>query len=219
MKQLSMMTAGTVFIALGTFGTVPANAALLDFTFTTSSGGTGFFTLNTDAVPDPNPALLLADLEEGIAYTGAISNFSVSSPNVNLSNAIGDYAVFPSLDFSDFLGLPEIPSDTRLYSAAYFPTGCITATDSTCPVGLTIAYTGNELALPALSDNPRSYSTVFDIARFDPQTGEFLDNDVIVRFQPVPESSSVPSILTVAIGGASLLLKRKMNKKKAVIKF
>lgn len=56
--QKSFLTfIGTTFIALATFGIVPARAALLNFNFTTESGSMGSFILDTDAASDPDPAI------------------------------------------------------------------------------------------------------------------------------------------------------------------
>ena len=78
--KLSMATTGAVFIAL--VGTVPATAASLDFSFTTSSGGTGFFTLDTDTPPVSEPAILEPNIPDafGILYPKAASNYSFYRP-------------------------------------------------------------------------------------------------------------------------------------------
>ena len=74
-KKLSIATAGAAFIALGTFGTAPATAASLDFSFTTQSGGKGTFTLDTDTAPAPEPTLRFnvdgSVFAQGIACTSA----------------------------------------------------------------------------------------------------------------------------------------------------
>ena len=44
MKRLSMAVAGAAFITLGTVAVSPAQAALLDFSFTSESRATGTFT-------------------------------------------------------------------------------------------------------------------------------------------------------------------------------
>jgi hypothetical protein len=143
-KKLSMATAGAAFIALGVSTTAPATAASLDFSFTTESGGTGSFTLDTDTAPDPNPALVGpagGPFEEaGTVYTSAISNFSVSTPDVNLSGVTADFHIDPVLDFGDVFGIPDIKA---VVSSVAFPVGCLTATDFVCPVDVPIAYVGN----------------------------------------------------------------------------
>ena len=214
-KKLSMATAGAAFIALGVSTTVPATAASLDFSFTAESGITGFFTLNTDAALDYNPPLFGPDggpYPEGFAYTSAITNLSISTPNLNLSSVTGDYSVYPSLPFGS--------TDGRwVYSAANFPAGCITATDVECLVGISIFYSGRVSELPILSEDPLSYAElatrIFSgVEVDDPTTGRFLGKYRITNLQVIPEPDSALGILAFGIGGTLLLLKNRMNKEK-----
>ncbi len=56
-KKLSLAVAGAAFIALLTGATAPVQAALLDFSFTTESGATGSFTLDTDTPSSSEPGI------------------------------------------------------------------------------------------------------------------------------------------------------------------
>jgi hypothetical protein len=206
--------AGGVFIALGAFGTLPVDAALLKFSFTTDSGRIDSFTLDTNTALDPNPFLdSTGEAVEGLVYTGAISNFSVETPNFNLSNVTGDYSIVPSQPFG--------PLGTRsVLSLVDYPAGCVTSTEFGCSVEVSIFYSGNVSELPVLSTDPLSYvdtvTRVFSgFLVFDPVTGDILSRDRIanLQIQVVPEPGSVLGILAIGIGGAGLLLKRRMNTK------
>ncbi len=223
MQRLSMAAFGAVFLAVGTAGTAPAQAALLDFSFTTNSGTTGTFTLNTDAAPATDPALfgdptVQGPIVLGISYPGAISNFSLSAPNSNLSIELetADFDVAPLLT-SNILGLPP---DLGVLSGAVFPSGCSTGNFS-CLLNVAVIYSGDLLELPVLSDEPNSYSRGLSIDFFNPATQELLNREFISpdNLQVVPEPSLVPAKLAFGIGGAGLLLmKRKMNRKKVAIR-
>lgn len=218
-KKLSIATAGAAFIALGTLGTAPATAASLDFSFTTQSGGKGTFTLDTDTAPAPEPTLRFnvdgSVFAEGIAYTSAISNFSFSSPDTSFNNRIGDFGVYPSVPFAFN---PDIPS-TGTLGIAGEPSGCVVSSDVFCAVDIGVEYLGNVSELPVLSDDPGSYS-LFDIIVYDgsESTSNVITAELITKSQVVPEPGSVMGTLAVGIGGALLLLKRKMNINRAAIK-
>ena len=212
-KKLSMATAGAAFIALGTFGTTPATAASLDFSFTTESGGTGSFTLDTDTAPVTEPGLFSFGFT-GILYPNAVSDFSFSSPYINLSGVTTDWSVVPSIT-SDLIGFP---SNLGVLSGVTYPPGCITAPGFSCLLDVSGFYSGNLSDLPVLSDDPNSYSKGLIVEQFNPTTREQIISDDIINFQVVPEPDSALGILAFGIGGALLLLKRKMNRKKAAIK-
>ena len=217
MKRLCMAVVGAAFTALLTGATAPVKAAPLDFNFTTVSGATGTFTLETDTAPSADPAFFAPDAPEaiGIAYPNAVSNFSVSAPYLNLSNVTTDFAVAPFIT-SDFLGFP---ANLGVLSGVSYPQGCITTPGFTCLFDVAVLYSGNLSQLPQLSDNPLSYPTGVAIDFYNPITQELLIRDFItnlqvVRKQPVPESDSNLGILAFSLGGVGLLLKRKMNTKK-----
>ncbi|WP_413167895.1 hypothetical protein ACL6C3_14430 [Capilliphycus salinus ALCB114379] len=92
MQKLPLTFLGTTFIALATFGTAPARAALLNFNFTTESGSTGSFILDTDTASDPDPAIgVTADgttVEIGLAYPNAVSDFSLATTGTVLSRQV-----------------------------------------------------------------------------------------------------------------------------------
>ena len=203
-KKLSMVTAGAAFIALGTFSTDPATAALLEFDFTTENGATGSFTLNTDIPPANEPANFGIGI--GLSYPNAVSDFSFSAPYISPLNSVtADYDVAPSIPLAPGVVL----------SGVSYPSGCSRATIFNCLINVAVFYSGN---VPELSDDPLFYPRGLGIDVFDPTTSQLIFRDDIVNFEIVPEPDSVLGTLAVGIGGASLLLKRKMNKKKAAIK-
>lgn len=214
-KKLSMAVAGSAFIALLTGATAPVQAALLDFSFTTESGATGSFTLDTDTPPSNEPALLAPDAPEatGISYPNAVSNFSLSAPYINLSNVTTDFNIAPSLS-SDFIGLP---ANLGVLSGVSYPPGCITAPGFTCLFDAALFYSGNLSELPILSDNPLSYSRGAGIRFYNPTNRELLITDNITNFQvisrqPVPESDSSLSLLAFGIASVGFLLKRNSDR-------
>ncbi|OKH60488.1 hypothetical protein [Scytonema sp. HK-05] len=207
-----MAVAGAAFIALLTEGTAPVQAALLDFSFTTESGATGSFTLETDTPPSGEPGIFGPGIT-GISYPNAVSNFSVSAPYINLSNVTTDFNVVPSIT-SDFIGFP---ANLGVLSGVSYPPGCITAPGFTCLFDVAVLYSGNLSELPVLSDNPLSYSRGAGIRFYNPTTQErLLTDDItnfqVVRKQPVPESGSSLSLLAFGIASVGLLLKRNSDR-------
>jgi hypothetical protein len=216
MKRLSMTVAGAAFTALLTVAVAPVQAAPLDFNFTTETGATGSFTLNTDTLSSREPGIFGPGVT-GISYPNAVSNFSVSAPYINLSNVTTDFNVVPSIT-SDFIGFP---ANLGVLSGVSYPPGCITVPGFTCLFNVAVLYSGNLLELPVLSDNPLSYSRGAGIRFYNPTTQERLLTDNITNFQvvrrqPVPESDFSFSLLAFGIAGVGLLLKRKMNTNKQV---
>ncbi len=209
-KKLSIAVTATAFIAVQTVVVNPVQAALIDFSFTTSRGATGTFTLNTDTPPSANPALLRMGIT-GIAYPNAVSNFSFSAPYTNLSNVTTDFNVVPFLS-SEFIGLP---ANIGVISALSYPPGCITAPGLSCLFDISVLYSGNMKELPALSDSPLSYSRGVGVDFLDPTTQERLRDDItnlqVVTNKAVPEPNSSLGILAFGIAGVGLLLKRKKN--------
>lgn len=206
MKKLSMAALGATFIALGTFGTTPASATLLEFDFTTSNGGTGSFTLDTDTVPNPEPVSSGSE-PTGITFPNAVSDFSFSAPYINLSSDTVDWSITPSIS-SDVIGLP---ANTGVLSGVNYPSGCATPSGISCTSNVAVLYSGN---LSELSDDPLSYRGLgFEVI-------EPLIRDNITNFQvqAVPEPDSILGTLAFGIGGVLVLLKYKMNRKKAAVK-
>lgn len=216
-KKLSMAVAGVLSIALGTVTVAPAQAALLDFSFTTVTGTTGSFTLDTDTNVSPVPANFGVDPITGIPITGlsypnAVSNLSI--PRLNLSNETADFEVAPSLPTS-VLGIPNIPG---VLSGVVYPAGCSRGTNFGCSFTLALGYTGDLSILPELSDDPSSYPAGISLDLFNPATAELINRDFITnvqvtRRQAVPESNSGWSMLAFGIGGLSLLQKGNSVKK------
>lgn len=217
MKTLFMAVAGAVFMAVGI--AVPAQAALLDFNFTTQSGATGSFTLETDTSPSPEPAIFGAGFT-GISYPNAVSDFSFSSPQLNVNGGIADYQVAPSLN-SDVLapvfGFPF----TGVLSGVAYPSGCSSGITYTCRISVGTIYNGNISELPVLSDDPDSYPSGSFVTLYDtigtPLSADRITNVQVAARKAVPESGSTLGILAFGIGGVGLLLKRKNRKKQLAI--
>ncbi|NEQ18817.1 MAG: hypothetical protein F6K28_01860 [Microcoleus sp. SIO2G3] len=214
MQRLFKAVAGAIIMGVGSGVAAPAHAELLDFSFTTVSGATGSFTLDTDTPASPEPSLgggAAFPGTPGTLYPNAVSDLFLSSTQLNLSGVSADYEVVPGLT-SAGLGLPP---GLGVLSGPVYPAGCSVG-NFTCAVTIGVLYSGNP---SELSDDPASYLSL-GIEYFDPATGEQLNlipdlytNFQVVRRQPVPESDSTLSVLAVAITSASLLLKRKMNKR------
>ncbi len=210
MQKLSIAVAGVAFIVLGTVSVEPVQAALLDFNFTTTSGATGSFTLNTDTKSAGEPALFRLGAT-GISYPNAVSNFSFSAPYLNLSSITTDFNVATSIT-SELIGLP---ANLGVVSGVSYPPGCITSPGLSCIFDAGLLYTGNQTELPVLSDDPNSYSTNLAVNFYNPTTQQslVLDNITNVRVvnRQVPESNSGLSILVSAIGAFGLLMKRNLH--------
>ena len=216
MKTLFIAVAGAAFIALGTGGIAPAQAAPLDFNFTTVSGATGSFTLETDTSPSPEPAIFGAGFR-GISYPNAVSDFSFASSQLNVNGAIADYQVAPSLNSDVLAPVFGFPFSGVLSGVAY-PSGCSSGITYTCRISVGTIYNGNISELPLLSDDPDSYPSGSFVTLYD-TTGTPLSTDRITNLQsvsrqPIPESNSSLGILAFGIAGVGLLLKRKKNTNK-----
>lgn len=214
--KLSMAVAGAAIITLLTVGIAPVYAAVLDFRFTTSSGATGSFTLDTDTPPSPEPSSLAPDAPEvpAILYPRAVSNYSFSSSYLNFNNDTADWIAAPSLS-SGAIGLP---ANLGVFSGVNYPSGCVTgSTSSSCLFALVSFYSGNVSQLPVLSDNSLSYSSGLGVSFFDAITQQVLirediTNFQVVRLQPIPESNFSWSVLAFGIGGIGLVVKPKMSR-------
>jgi len=207
MQKLSLAVAGIAIAVLGTVGVEPVQAALLDFNFSTDSGATGAFTLNTNTPASSEKAVFRPDVT-GIAYLNAVSNFSITAPYVNLSNITTDFDIVPSIT-SDLVGYP---ANLGVLSGVSYPPGCITSPGFKCLFNIALFYSSNQTGQTVLSDNPLSYSKGVGIDFFDPITNKLLVRDAVtnlsVASRQVPEPSNGFSILASGIGGALFLLKR-----------
>ncbi len=205
-KRLSFAVAFCACFAIETVGLEPAQAALLDFSFTTISGATGTFTLDTDSPPSPVPSTGSGISGfPGILYPSAVSDFSFSSPQrpqFNLSNEIADWEIIPGI----------IPGNMGNLSGVVSPSGCSTGTTFSCLINVGVLYTGNT---SELSDNPDSYPVGLGIELFDPTNNNaslgiepFSDYKVVQR-ETVPEPNTILGTLALGIYGTALVLKRK----------
>ncbi|MBW4600915.1 MAG: hypothetical protein KME29_15290 [Calothrix sp. FI2-JRJ7] len=221
MQRLSTIAIGAAFIALGTCSTTPVTAALLDFSFTTSSGATGSFILDTDTAVNPFPAIGLNNdgtyTEIGLSYPNAVSNFSVSAGNINLRSVAADFGVFPAIALN--------PASTGILSSIEYPSGCLTTTGFFCSIDVDLGYSGNVSELPVLSDDPLSYSTNIVLRVANSTTG-IVSEDAITRLQvtnlqavAVPEPNFGLGTLAIGVGGVGLLVKRTINRKKRAKNF
>lgn len=204
MQKLSLAVAAVSLIALGTVSVEPVQAAILDFNFSTNGGATGTFTLNTNTLPSQSPAIFRPDVT-GLAYPGAVSNFSIRAPYVNLSNVTTEFAIVPSVT-SDFIGFPP---NLGVLSGVSYPPGCITSAGFTCVFNVALFYSGDQTQLPTLSGNPLSYSRGVGIDFFDPTTNQLLIRDNITSLKvvsrQVPESNSALGILISACNHNTLI--------------
>ncbi|MBW4503551.1 MAG: hypothetical protein KME57_29325 [Scytonema hyalinum WJT4-NPBG1] len=207
-----MTVAGAAFTALLTVAVAPVQAAPLDFNFTTETGATGSFTLNTDTLSSREPGIFGPE-NPGILYSNAVSNFSFSSPQLQVSGETADWEVIPSI----FLGPPGSP----VLAGVDYPAGCASGTNFTCVINIGVGYAGN---LPKLSDDPNSYPSDLiglGVMLIDPITRESVGIEEftqfqVVRKQVVPESDSGLGVLAFGIALAGLLLKRNLDRKKQV---
>lgn len=219
MQKLLFMTVVGVTFVVGTGAIIPAQAALLDLNFTTESGTTGTFILDTDATSSPNPANFGVNPVTGLPITGlsypnAISNLFLSSASqqLNLSGESADFEVAPTLTAS----LIGIPNAEGVISGGVFPSGCSIGNRFRCLFTLSVSYTGNLSQLPQLSDDPTSYSRGLSIDFFEPTTAQLVNRDLVTNLQvsqPVPEPESGLSILAFGALSAHLLLKRNLERK------
>lgn len=207
-QALSFAVALSGFVSMGTVALEPAQASLLDFSFTTINGAEGTFTLDTDTPPSLVPSLGISTPGfPGILYPNAVSNFSFRSPErpqLNVSNQVADWEV-----------IPNIPSvETGNLSGLVFPSGCSAEAPFTCLINVGVLYTGNP---SELSDNPDSYPVGLGVDSFD-STNNFasfgiepLSDYKVVRRETVPEPNTYLGTLAVGIYGTALLLKRKRS--------
>lgn len=218
-KLLFMAVAGATFV-MGTGAIAPAQAASLDFSFTTVNGATGTFTLDTDATPSPDPANFgvnpITRLPiTGLSYPNAVSNLFLSSApqQLNLSGESADFEIAPTLD-SDLIGVLD---GEGVISGGVFPAGCSREIRFRCLFTLSVGYTGNLSQLPQLSDDPTSYPSGLSIDFFEPTTAQLVNRDRITNLQTrqrVPEPQSGLSILAFSILlNAHFLLKRNLEHK------
>ncbi|MGD1897887.1 MAG: PEP-CTERM sorting domain-containing protein [Phormidesmis sp.] len=209
MQKISALLMGATLAISSSAIALPAAAAQLEFSFTTESGGTGSFVLDTDttAVPEADLPSFFTIREGNQAYLGAVSDFSFSSPDVSFEGLDADYGVFPAVEFGELLGVPEV---SGAYTAVYAPAGCLFEPTSFCPTEFPIAYTGDLSALPdELSDDPEAYAQGFDLARVDEIGVITSDPLTSLSVKSVPEPGAMAGMLLLgAVGLGSSLKKR-----------
>jgi hypothetical protein len=207
-QKLSLAVAVAAFVAMGTVAVDPVQAALLDFNFTTVSGATGSYTLNTDILPSPEPSFGVGPLNPGVLYPNAVSNFFFSSPQINITDESADWGAVPSI----VLGPPGSP----ILAAVLYESGCSTKTSFACLINVVVGYSG---AISKLSDDPNSYLLGLSVEIFDPTNNfqslgrEPFSSYQVVRRQAVSEPNTYLGILAFGISGAALLMKRKIKTK------
>jgi hypothetical protein len=204
-------TVGAVFLPLG-FVLAPAQAALLDFSFTTQRGGTGFFTLDTsveNTVENQfNPDAFFGNLPN------AISGFTFSR--------MGQTATSDGI-----LKFEATPSGTtfRINSAGYGG-----GLGPVSQVGLFFSSPSDpnpsdlNFALPSDPSQyvPRAYFESF-LGYVIFSTGGGPDNDSITSVSvaahhsgtSVPEPTSTVSLVALGLLGAGCILKKKKASSKS----
>lgn len=202
---------GTIaFVVLSSIGSPlqSAQAAQLQFSFTTESGGTGSFLLNTDTPVAPNPTYIFDStgqvIAEGKEYLGAISNLLINSPDLgSFQFPGGDFAIFPSY----------FPTSSPFPAAiAGVPFGCGDDPVGFCAIQVNAFYQGNTAAA-MLSDNPQAYEFV-TFNRFDEVTGNVVGDRIASQsVVAVPEPSSIAGLVVASGLGARFLRKRRPNPK------
>ncbi|MDJ0553267.1 MAG: hypothetical protein QNJ68_02245 [Microcoleaceae cyanobacterium MO_207.B10] len=200
----------TIGLALGiaTIGISPANAALLDFSFTTDEGGIGSFTLDTSV-----PRYPIYDPNIWGLYPNSISNFNFSGSQPAAS---GGYLW--AIKYNERLTF-------RINSAAYGgPSNVpgIPAQDDG-PVSQLAFFFEFPETNEFVPSEPSDYVPTFDFVGFtgyiifDPgaSEGEYI-NSVTVSYssQDIPEPTSSTAILSLGSLGAASLIKRLLNFKK-----
>jgi hypothetical protein len=203
-------TVGAVFLPLG-FVSAPAHAALLDFSFTTQKGGTGFFTLDTSVentfTGNFNPDAFFGNLPN------AISGFTFSGTGQTAtSDGILNFVVTP------------LGTTFRINSAGYGG-----GLGPVSQVGLFFSSPSDpnpsdlNFVLPSDPSQyvPRAYFESF-LGYVIFSTGGGSDNDSLtsVSVAAHPSSTSVPeptptvSLVTLGSLGAGYLLRKKMRSSK-----
>ena len=211
MQKLSALSLGVLVTGLGMITATPAEAARLQFTFTTASGGVGSFILETDteAVPESELPDFFTIRAGNQAYLSAVSDFSFTSSDLTLTNVDADYGVFPAVEFGPLLGVEGVPG---AYSAVYIEAGCLFDPFAFCPNEFPIAYTGDLTALPKLADDPSAYAIGFDLASVAPDGA--ISSDPLTSFsvEAVPEPASLLGLVLLGTAGLGhSLIKRLVN--------
>jgi hypothetical protein len=195
-------------LSLVTVNLAPAQAAKLNFSFTTQNGSTGSFILDTEITPSPEPALFFlgnGSVAEGIGYLDAVSDFSVSIFGTEISRSTGDFVVYPTL---------TAPGGFPIFSSVQTPAGCSVSPTVPCSLNVDVVFSGDPAALPELPSNPEAYSPLGLIGDILPN-GDFIVSSsvTVIPDEPaaVPESSSALGLLALGLIGMGWSLKRKVS--------
>ena len=182
-----------------------AQAALLQFSFTTDQDGSGSFLLDTET-PVSSEVIPLFDetgeelIGEGRNYPDAVSNFFFSSPGAGTFNyASVDFVLFP-------------PNSVNIYSLGLIGPSQCSDPEADCPVNLALEYKGDLAELPTLSANPKSYD-LFAVFGYQAGVADFTFNEVITRQSAtaVPAPAVFPGVL--AAGALGAVYRKRQSKK------
>ncbi len=195
-KTLSMAIAATT-LSFFAIGINSAQAALLQFSFTTDQEGSGSFLLDTETPVSSEIIPPLFDdtgevFAEGTLYANAVSNFFFSSPGAGTFNyATLDFIVFPTVSYAPgsvagAIGLRQC-SDP----------------DADCPIQLDLDYLGSLAELPTLSANSESYD-LFAVFGYQAGVAGFtLDESITSQSSTaVPAPAVFPGVLAAGALGA-----------------
>mgnify|MGYP000013173981 CR=1 FL=1 len=194
-KTLSMAIAATT-LSFFAIGINSAQAALLQFSFTTDQDGIGSFLLDTET-PVSSKTIPLFDetgenlIGEGRNYPDAVSNFFFSSPGAGTLNyANVGFTLFP----------PNLVND--YFFGTIGPSQCDDP-EADCPVNVALEYTGDSAELPTLSTNPKSYD-LFAIFGYQAGVADFTFNESITSpsATAVPAPAVFPGVLAAGALGA-----------------
>lgn len=197
-------------LGLVTVNLAPAQAAKINFSFATQSGGTGSFILDTDVTPSPEPALFFlgnGSVAEGVSYIDAVSDLSFSIFGTEIDSPTADFVVYPTVALS--------PSGFPPLSSAQAPGGCSISPVVPCILNVDIAFLGDLAALPELPSDPQAYSLFGVIGEVLPN-GDFIvsSSATVIPDEPavVPESNSALGLLALGLVGMGWSVKRKISK-------
>ena len=145
---------------------VGRSKTVLRFQFTTAQGGKGSFYLDTNTAPSSEPAIFGPGIT-GISYPLAVSDFSFSSPYVDLKKEAANWDVAPKIPLN-------ISGRTGVLSGVSFPSGCSTGSAFSCLINIAVLYSGSDASLSA---EPNSYPLAIGVDFFDPATRQLIVRD------------------------------------------
>lgn len=203
-KTLSMAIAATT-LSFFAIGINSAQAALLQFSFTTDQDGVGSFLLDTET-PVSSETIPLFDetgenlIGEGRNYPDAVSNFFFSSPGAGTFN-------YASVNFSLFP-----PNSVNKNSLGLIGPSQCSDPEADCPVNLALDYNGDLAELPTLSANPKSYD-LFAIFGYQAGVADFTFDEKVTKQSAtaVPAPAVFPGVL--AAGALGAISRKRQGKK------